>query len=281
MGWQLLIKINRNYLARIPGGQVRKSELYTVHHITVDTQNSGRKKEYELLTNLTYQLERDYRTVFVTRNFYDTIISGYLYHKSGRECWLSSAGKGGRSGWLLHFNWEEFLEKERGRTAKYWPSLPATNLCKYLQLAPLEDGLRVYADLAMAYWLNSVVALANARNVTPPAKSRTLFLCYEQFNINENFPNAIKEAGSFLYPAESIAQWDGMVSTNQGGGGHATTTDSAMRMELHALLRIIDSKHLGGEINAGSLKFGCSSEADNNLPESKAESYLLSNATLS
>ena len=68
MGWQHLIKINRNYLARIPGGQVRKYELYSVHHITIDTQHSGRNNEYELLTNLTYQLERDYRTVFVTRN---------------------------------------------------------------------------------------------------------------------------------------------------------------------------------------------------------------------
>ena len=85
MGWQLLIQINRNYLARIPGGQVRKSELYTVHHITIDTQSSSRNKEYELLTNLTYQLERDYRTVFVTRNWFDTIISGYLYHKKVGE----------------------------------------------------------------------------------------------------------------------------------------------------------------------------------------------------
>ena len=272
MGWQLLIKINRNYLARIPGGQVRKSELYTVRHITIqaiDTQNIARNKEYQLLTNLTYQLERDYRTVFVTRNWFDTIISGYLYHKSGRECWLSSGGRGGSSGWLLRFNWEEFLEKKRGRTAQYWPNLPATNLCKYLQLASPEDGLRVYADLAIAYWLNSVAALANARNVTPPAKNRTLFLCYEQFNLNENFPDAIKEAGSFLYPAEDIAQWDGIVSTNQGGGGHATTKDNATRMGLHALLRSIDSEHFDGEINAGSLKFGCSSEADNNLTRSK------------
>lgn len=270
MGWQHLIKINRNYLARIPGGQVRKYELYSVHHITIDTQHSGRNNEYELLTNLTYQLERDYRTVFVTRNWYD--VSGYLYHKSGRECWLSSGGIGGRSGWLLHFNWEEFLEKERGRKPHFWPNLPATNLCKYLQLATPEDGLRVYADLAIAYWLNSVSAVANARNVTPPAKSRTLFLCYEQFNVNENFPDAIKEAGSFLYPAEGIAQWDGMVSTNKGGGGHSTSTDNDIRMGLHALLRIIDSKHLDGEINAGSSKFGCSSEADIDKNLTRSES---------
>ena len=265
MGWQLLIKINRNYLARIPGGQVRKSELYNVHHITVDTQNSNRKKEYELLTNLTYQLERDYRTVFVTRNFYDTIISGYLYHKSGRECWLSSGGKSG-SGWLQHFDWEDFLEKERGRTTQYWPQLPATNLCKYLQLATPSDGLRVYADLALAYWLNPLLALANARNVTPPAESRTLFLCYEQFNMNEKFHDALKRAGSFLYPAEESTQWDGMKYTNQGGGGHATTKDNVTRMKLRTMLRMIDSAHLDAEINAGSSKFGCSSEDVDNSP---------------
>ena len=139
MGWQLLIKINRNYLARIPGGKVRKNEVYIVRHITVDTRSPQRKEEYDLLTNLTYQLERDYRTVFVTRNWYDTIISGYLYHQSGRECWLSSGGKSGVTGWLQNFNWEDFLEKERGRTTPYWPQFPAPNLCKYLQLATPID----------------------------------------------------------------------------------------------------------------------------------------------
>ena len=259
------------YLARITGDHFQY-ELYSVHHITIDTQNSNRNKEYELLMNMTYQQERDYRTVFVTRNWYDTIISGYLYHKSGRECWLSSGGKSGHNGWLLHFNWEEFLEKERGRTTKYWPQLPATNLCKYLQLATLSDGLRVYADLAIAYWLNSLKTLANARNATPPAKSRTLFLCYDQFNVNEKFPGAIKQAGSFLYPSEATTQWDGMRSTNQGGGGHATTTDNVIRMGLHSILRIIDKVHFDGEINAGSSKFGCSSEADNNLPQGRNHS---------
>jgi len=265
MGWQLLIKINRNYLARIPGGKVRHSELYSVRHITVDTQHSGRKEEYDLLTNLTYQLEQDYRTVFVTRNWYDTIISGYLYHQSGRECWLSSGGKGGASGWLKNFNWEEYLEKERGRGRPYWPQLPAPNLCKYLELATPADGLRVYADFAIGFWLHSVSALAKARNSIPPAKLRTLFLCYDQFNENEKFPDAIKEAGHFLYPADDSTQWDGLKSDNHGGGGHSTTADKVFRMGLHDMLRIIDSEHFDGEIRAGNSKFGCKSEAESSL----------------
>jgi len=263
MGWQLLIKINRNYLARIPGGKVRHSELYSVRHITV--QHSGRKEEYDLLTNLTYQLEQDYRTVFVTRNWYDTIISGYLYHQSGRECWLSSGGKGGASGWLKNFNWEEYLEKERGRGRPYWPQLPAPNLCKYLELATPADGLRVYADFAIGFWLHSVSALAKARNSIPPAKLRTLFLCYDQFNENEKFPDAIKEAGHFLYPADDSTQWDGLKSDNHGGGGHSTTADKVFRMGLHDMLRIIDSEHFDGEIRAGNSKFGCKSEAESSL----------------
>ncbi|KAK1745316.1 hypothetical protein QTG54_004607 [Skeletonema marinoi] len=197
----------------------------------------GRKEEYDLLTNLTYQLEQDYRTVFVTRNWYDTIISGYLYHQSGRECWLSSGGKGGASGWLKNFI---------GKT-------------------PPADGLRVYADFAIGFWLHSVSALATARNSIPPAKLRTLFLCYDQFNENEKFPDAIKEAGHFLYPADDSTQWDGLKSDNHGGGGHSTTADKVFRMGLHDMLRIIDSEHFDGEIREGNSKFGCKSEAESSL----------------
>ena len=35
----------------------------------------------------------DYRHVVVTRNWYDAIISGYLYHKSCKERWLDWFGE--------------------------------------------------------------------------------------------------------------------------------------------------------------------------------------------
>lgn len=34
----------------------------------------------------------DYKMVVVTRNWYDALISGYLYHRAGRECWTDSWG---------------------------------------------------------------------------------------------------------------------------------------------------------------------------------------------
>jgi hypothetical protein len=185
MGWQLLIQVNRNYFARIPipGGRVREAELYNVEHITItiETQNPPRSEQYKLLANLTYQQERDYRTSFMTRNWYDAIISGYLYHQSGRECWLSSGGKPESRGWLKGFDWQDFLLNERGRS-QYWPSPSSEktkDLCRYLQVASPSIGLRVYADMSLGFWLQPLKELANIMNGTHSTKNRTLFICYE------------------------------------------------------------------------------------------------------
>eukprot|EP00592_Proboscia_alata_P008577 CAMPEP_0194353274 /NCGR_PEP_ID=MMETSP0174-20130528/1601_1 /TAXON_ID=216777 /ORGANISM="Proboscia alata, Strain PI-D3" /LENGTH=412 /DNA_ID=CAMNT_0039121733 /DNA_START=436 /DNA_END=1674 /DNA_ORIENTATION=+ len=35
----------------------------------------------------------DYRFIIPVRNWYDALISGYNYHKTGRECWLNYAGR--------------------------------------------------------------------------------------------------------------------------------------------------------------------------------------------
>ena len=41
-----------------------------------------------LLSNAT-----DYRHVVIVRNMFESIVSGFLYHKSGHECWLSFNGQ--------------------------------------------------------------------------------------------------------------------------------------------------------------------------------------------
>ena len=87
-------------------------------------------------------------------------------------------------------------------------------------------------------------------------------MCYDHFKDNNQFPDAIKEAGNFLYPADDSTQWDEKRSDNQGGGGHSTTTDKVVRMGLHDMLRTIDLEHFDGGISAGNSIFGCLSEAD-------------------
>ena len=263
MGWQLLIKINRNYLARIPGGKVKKGELYNVEHITVDPLTRG--AQYNTLMEHAVQTSLDYRTVIVTRHWYDVLVSGFLYHQSGRECSLSSAGKRGRSGWLQRFDWKAFLSAGN-ESSYYWGLQTEGSLCDYLNEVSLLDGMRVYMDFALKMWLRPVLRLAAARRSHPLSRARTLFLCYEQFNEDERAPAALKAAGSFLYPGEDVEQWDGValrLRSNEGAGrGHATTKDASLRELLHGIVQFNDKAHFGGEVVEGSDSFACRSERE-------------------
>jgi len=260
MGWQLLIKINRNYLARIPGGQVRKGELYNVEHITVDPVTRG--AQYDMLMEHSVQTSLDYRTVIMTRHWYDVLVSGFLYHQSGRECSLSSGGKRGSSGWLQRFDWKGFLSAGN-ESSRYWEEhAEGKDLCQYLNQVSLLDGMRVYMDFALKMWLRPLLRLAAARQINPLSRARTLFLCYEQFNADEHASAALKAAGSFLYPGEDVEQWDRVTlqSNEGGGGGHATNKDKSLRELLHGIVQFNDNAHFGGEVIEGSNSFACRSE---------------------
>mmetsp|Transcript_4453 Transcript_4453/g.8681 ORF Transcript_4453/g.8681 Transcript_4453/m.8681 type:complete len:373 (+) Transcript_4453:993-2111(+) len=261
MGWQMLIKINRQHLARIPGGQVRMGHLYSVEHITVEPRSRG--SQYDMLMNQTLEPHQDFRTVFVTRNWYDTLISGYLYHRSGRECFLSSGGKYGFSGWLMRFDWQQYITEARGDDTHYWPPprVAGECLCKYLDAVSEVDGMRVYVDVALELWLRPLLTLANAfRNGSPFTSERVLLLCYHEFNNATEFPAAIKATGTFLYPGEEDEQWDGKEKRIQDSGGHATSTDQDMRRNLYNIVKKLDAEYFDNEIRTGSDAFGCRSD---------------------
>ena len=59
---------------------------------------------------------KDYRDVIVTRNIYESIASGYLYHKTGKECWLSSHGL------------PESFQKYYSRNLFHWQSIISEEL---------------------------------------------------------------------------------------------------------------------------------------------------------
>jgi len=50
--------------------------------------NENRKELYSTQSQWTKQ----FREVLIVRNLYSTLVSGYTYHKSGRECWLDAFG---------------------------------------------------------------------------------------------------------------------------------------------------------------------------------------------
>ena len=75
--------------------QQHKREIYghylpsTSYYNHYYNNNNGDMPSTTATIPTTTTIVKDYRDVIVTRNIYESIISGYLYHKQGKECYLS------------------------------------------------------------------------------------------------------------------------------------------------------------------------------------------------
>ena len=91
------------------------------------------------------------QSVVVARNVHESIVSGYLYHRSGHECWVSQDGvpnpyPSGGNDWLR-------------RTA-----------------VPQRVGLGIYAEFALRRFIMDPVSLRLSRDGNP---MRVLYVCME------------------------------------------------------------------------------------------------------
>jgi len=85
----------------------------------------------------------DFRDVVLVRNWYDSLLSGYLYHKAGYECHLNQYGQPQQGQWR-NTNFADTLSiaKDRLDDGKY----DNQTLCHFLASAPEEVGMLVYMD---------------------------------------------------------------------------------------------------------------------------------------
>ena len=66
--------------------------------------------------NFKYRISKEItdRTVVVIRDLFDATVSGFLYHKTGHECWLDEDGipnadTSHPNDWLLHLDWQKYV----------------------------------------------------------------------------------------------------------------------------------------------------------------------------
>lgn len=82
----------------------------------------------------------DFREVLVLRSIYDSVVSGYLYHVDGRECWKS--GTGGPlqygPGWRALQGWYDHLSYNLD------PPRNKRSLCQYMADESEFVGMRAY-----------------------------------------------------------------------------------------------------------------------------------------
>jgi len=157
----------------------------------------------------------DYREVFIIRNWFDAIVSGYLYHKSGRECWLDDYGNPLVDTHKHHWKLAnpDFIDLIRPELGPF-PEGRGRDLCHYLAEESEETGIRVFAEYVVRKFYFRVVQIWTAvQRLEDPYHRKTLFLCFEDLSNPETKQNEIQKIMSWLYPG---GQYDGLPPLPQG-----------------------------------------------------------------
>lgn len=181
--------------------------------------------------------QSDYRHIYLVRNIYDALVSGYLYHRSGRECWLHPDGKerafkNGHMGFgrRPNFNWTIDPPKNK-RT-----------LCQYLVEESERDGMKVLMAVSMFnFWNGLFKTIPLAQQASD--EGRTVFVCYEDLMDPNHELAALEAATKHYYPAGDVA-YNGKLKSLNGpyNGGHATDKNETLRRALKALIFEIDKE---------------------------------------
>jgi hypothetical protein len=204
----------------------------------------------------------DYRHVVVVRNFYEALVSGYLYHKSGRECWLSPFGKPLTTNFTL--DWKYHLAELRSKYPRLMRMQPkssvlaaassnnnnsaSTSMCQYLSdEGSEEDGMKVYVAVALSFWYNGLMPylkIARERNdhaATAGAQKKSLFVCFEDLSDPRKEESLFYEVVDFLFPGGHNYSFPrrGPKATERIGG-HATDPDPLLRGRLLDIVRRLD-----------------------------------------
>jgi hypothetical protein len=202
---------------------------------------------------------QDYRHAAIVRNFPEALVSGYLYHKSGRECWLTFNGWKRSDEKIL--DWDPYLN----RTTHLYDLAPhpprnGRSICRYVADEAEEVGMKVYVGVALEWWYNGLhdyYRLAKEAQVRGETQ-RTLFLCIEQYPDAPRQERMFYEIMDWLYPGGHNFTVPPKVITNDPDhGGHATSHNATERVRLLELVRRLDREVFRNAISTIDSHFGC------------------------
>ena len=180
-------------------------------------------------------LSTNTKVVMFVRNVVDSVVSGYLYHKSGRECWLNGVGVplNGTPGWLaspeLSTKWKHgIVDKEQ----RYKHS--TKNLCEILRDTDVESGVWIYAQVAYSAWYRSTF---DAFHYFAKRGHNVLYLCMNV--IQRNIPQAVAKIKAF-YNGKTYSYNGPKTSSRIYTGGHSTSTNETLRHLLRGIVQDVD-----------------------------------------
>jgi len=198
---------------------------------------------------LNFSSIQDYRDIFLFRNIYDALISGYIYHKSGRECWLTGNGKARHSDkFLPHWPLELSYNPK--------PPISGRSLCRYLADEPPLVGMHMYMDYVFRHWYsNHLARWAVSLLYHPDGSKRAHIVCFE--DVLSSRETALRGTIDFLFhlKGEEIPSSSGHTSSNstffssyEGGHTTAKSHDPVLHDELIGVIQQIDGAYYNGDI---------------------------------
>ena len=210
----------------------------------------------------------DFRHVAMTRNWFDSIVSAYLYHKSGHECWLSERGDEN----LKHVLWRHWYVRLpfHERNGIPYPNHKNRSLCTYLSEESEQDGIRAIIDFALFRWYNGVVSYwkkAQAR-FHKDGIERVLFVCYEDLTDPYQQEEMFQRILQWLYPDQDMNNVSMPVDVQEllheqkthhsiYSGGHASDHDPLLRERLRTLVKNTDREYFNSTLALSNEIFEC------------------------
>lgn len=199
-------------------------------------------------------------TVVVTREIFSSVVSGYVYHKSGKECWRDHHGKPnpisgvGGNDWLRKYGskWVKAVTR-----VSYPPVATGTDLCTMLASVNEGTGIAIYAEFAYEVYIKPAVELKKKQKQVHLENAHgndasVLFLCYKDFMSNASFVKSIERIDNFYSLPPRHVDPPGHYK-----GPHASHVDAAQTIHFNKLARHADALYLGSKLADANSALGC------------------------
>ena len=178
---------------------------------------------------------------------FDATVSGYLYHKTGRECWLDHQGtpnpfqrKANTNDWLRRFNWTKTVVK-----VPVPANIRSLDMCQALNSTDETIGIGIYLEFAREKFYRSVAKLKSR------TKDPTLFVCYDDILSDGGRVQTERRIRSFIGQSLNASATSGdKLRRRLNLAGHSTDPDPELRARLRDIARNIDCTYFGCETTA-------------------------------
>ena len=175
-------------------------------------------------------------SIFLVRNLFDAVVTGYLYHKAGKQCPSSNKHQHKRTHKGQIWTWFQHVSQNFTKAESHM------HICDVLQHRTEKDGVYLYAEFAWRQWYHAYEKFVCRQHEFPLMRVHFEDLVREQSNLT-----VTGIAKHFLARGE-------MLQTNGYHGGHATSHDVRLRKRLRALVEEADKNVLGSALSQSKLQ---------------------------